>query len=357
MTDTEFLKTEEGRKSRKGALKRARVFCNVLTYTFAGIAVCYFIGLLVAVILLNFRQDEATLYYILTGAFAGGGALFALAAYGMAQIERRAYLRELDFKERCCGENCFYVGEGTIAEFGESELIIRAEEGGKNPIRVPYSEMRFFSLCNRRRPKNRGNWSVALEIPAHYLAKKGKSNPNDPPALVEADGKQRLYETLKSRSLELLGEEPKKTDGKKFTLLKRFRLPNLQKRKRALLFCALGAVLTVLGVVLPLTLDNAVLAVLAAVGLVVLGRALVSFAQAHATLAFYEEGVYFAESGNMKSTFLTWQEIETVTEEEKNSLPVLHVTCVYGSYYFPSVGEAYGWLKERFAEKCGGNHV
>ncbi len=357
MTDTQFLTTEEGKISRKRALKRRRVLGNAVTYAFAGVAVCCFIGLLVAVIMLNFNQDEATLFYILTGAFAGGSALFAACSFAAAQAARKAYLHELDFKERCCGENCFYVGEGTIAQFGETELVIRAEEGGKSPVRVPYAEMRFFSLCNRSRPKNKGNWSVALEIPARYLAKKGKGDPKDPPALVEADGKQRLYDTLQERSLTLLGETPKETDGKKFTLLKRFKLPNLQKRKRALMFSGLGAVLTVLGIVLPLTLDSAPLAVLAAVGLVVLGRALISLSQAHATLAFYEEGVYFAESGNVKSTFLTWEEIETVSEEEKNSIPVLHVKCVYGSYYFPSVADAYAWAKERFAEKCGGKNV
>ena len=99
MTDTQFLTTEEGKISRKRALKRRRVLGNAVTYAFAGVAVCCFIGLLVAVIMLNFNQDEATLFYILTGAFAGGSALFAACSFAAAQAARKAYLHELDFKE------------------------------------------------------------------------------------------------------------------------------------------------------------------------------------------------------------------------------------------------------------------
>lgn len=356
MTDTKFLQNETSKQSRKKAYKRKRVFLSVLTFLVAGLAVACLIGLLVAVILVNFKEENRTLYLILAGAFAGGAALFALAAFGAEKLSTAFAVKELDFRERCDSERSFFVGEGTLAVLDDESLLIHSEEASnKTVIRVPYTVIRFFSVCNRRRPKNKGEWSVVLEIPAHYLAKSGKAKRDDPPALVQADGKERLYRRLEELDLALLGEQPSKNDGKKFTLLKKYKLPNRQKRKRAAFLLALGAILTVAGVLLGIFL-NSTLSVLSALGLFVDGRALWSFFRAQATLAVYQEGVYFAESNGTQSTFLMWTEISEVAREKREQLTVLKVQCLYGAYYFPGVADAYEEItneKNAYTARCG----
>lgn len=341
MTDTEFLQSEALKETRKKAYKRNRVFLSVLTFLGAGLAVACLIGLLAAVILLNIKEDNRTLYLILSGSFLGGAVLFALGAFGMEKLSYALTVKEFDFRERCDGEHSFFVGEGTLAVLNDDGLFIHSEEvSNKSEIRVPYSEVRFFSVCNRRRPKNKGEWSVVLEIPAHYLAKSGKVKRDEPPALVQADGKERFYKRLEELSLPLLGEAPVKNDGKPFTLCKKYKLPNRQKRKRAAFLLALGALLTMGGVFLGIFV-NPTLSIVSALGLFVGGRALGSFLRAQATLGVYQEGVYFAESDGAQSTFLKWQEITDIFREKREHITVLKVQCPYGAYYFPDVADAY----------------
>ena len=359
MTDTEFLQSEQLKISRKKAYKRKRVFFSTLTFVLAGLAIACMIGLLVAVILLNVKEDNGTLYLILTGSFAGGATVFAAAAFGLEKCSSAVSMKELDFRERCDSENSFFVGEGTLAVLNENELFIHAEDASnKTQIRVPYSEVRFFSVCNRRRPKDKGEWSVAIEIPAHYLAKAGKAKKGDPPALVQADGKERLYNRLKELGLELQGEQAYKNSGEKFTLLQKFKLPNRQKRNRAAMFLILGILLTVAGILLGIFV-NSTLSVVSVLGLFIAGKALWSFLQAQAVFSVYREGIYFAESNRAQSTFLKWEEIVSVSREEKNSLSVLKVKCAYGDYHFPDVAGAYEAVttaREQFQNEYGEKH-
>lgn len=357
MTDTEYLQNESLKISRKKAYKRNRVFLSVLTFLGAGLAIACLIGLLVAIILLNIKEDQRTLWLILSGSFLGGAVLFALGAFGIEKLSYALSVKELDFRERCDGEHSFFVGEGTLAVLNEDGMTIHSEEASnKTEIRVPYSEIRFFSVCNRRSTKNRGEWSVVIEIPAHYLAKAGKVKRSDPPALVQADGKERFYKRLEELGLPLLGETPVKNDGKPFTLRKKYKLPNRQKRKRSALLLGLGIVLTVGGVFLGIFV-NPTLSVASALGLFVGGRAFWSFLRAQATLGVYEEGVYFAESDGAQSTFLKWLEITALTREQKDGFSVIKVQCPYGAYHFPDAEGAFEAMTEAFDDfrNGGGN--
>ena len=98
MTDTEFLQNEQLKTSRKRAYKRKRVFFSAATFFLAGLAIACMIGLLVAVILLNVKENNQTLYLILTGSFAGGAAVFAAAAFGLEKLSSAVSMKESDFR-------------------------------------------------------------------------------------------------------------------------------------------------------------------------------------------------------------------------------------------------------------------
>ncbi len=342
---------------KKASYKRRRVFWSVSSVVSGFIAVGALIGVLVAVILMNFNKEDADLYYILTGAFAGGAILFALCAFGCSRLLERATLRETDYRELCDGEDSFFVGEGTLATFTDGALVIHSEEdGNRETVRVPYGEMRFFSVCTRIAPRERGKWRVVLEIPVKYLAKEGKAKKNDPPALVETDGKERLYRCLEKYGLELSGELPprgEEPENTRFRAVKKFSLPNRTKRRRAIMLLGLGVVLAVAGVVVGFLWQISLGCILAFVGLFLAGRGAWAFLRAKAVFAVYREGVYYTDSARTERRFLKAAEIERFVREEKDGMPVLKVRCTYGDYRFPLVQGALEALGEIFPEKCG----
>lgn len=346
-------------EKRKAAYRRKSVFLRAATIALGALAIGCLIGLIVVVIMLNLKKDGLITLYILTGSFTGGALLLACAALGVSRLMERAHLRELDFRERCDSQDSFFVGEGTLATFGESGIVIHDEtDGKKEKIDVPYAEMRFFSVCTRKSPREDGKWSVVLEIPLKYLAKEGKAKKNDPPALVETDGKERLYLCLEKYGRELLGEAPprgeqKRAKGKTFKPVKKFYLPNRAKRKRALAVAALGGALLVAGVLVAVFWQITLGAVLGAVGVLIGGKALFSFLRAKAVFAVYREGIYYSDSAGSERRFLKGEEIGRFSEEEKDGIPLLKACCLYGDYTFPMAKGAREALEEVFPEKCG----
>ena len=133
----DYLKNEKG----KAAHRRTRVFVAVLVYACAFLAIGCLIGIIVAVMILNFGKsaNRETLSYILLGSFAGGAAIFGLAAFFLSKALTAAAARELDFRERCDGEESFFVGEGTLMTFEAEGVRLHDERGSKHePVRVPY---------------------------------------------------------------------------------------------------------------------------------------------------------------------------------------------------------------------------
>lgn len=359
MSEKNYLCDQSSREKHKAALKRTRIFLNTVMFFCAAVAIASLIAMLVVVIMLSVgeRSDEKDgLLTVLACSFASGAALFALLSYLFGRLVQRALYNELDFRERCDGENSFFVGEGTIATFLQSALLIHDELGKKREeIRVPYAEIRLFSVCTRRRPREKGEWSVVIEIPVKYLAKEGKAGKNDPPALVQTDGKERLYACIEKSGLRLLGERPPrgaKREDKKFSRVKQYGLPDAQKRKRALMLSALGVAVIVAGALVGIFFNISLGAVLGVFGIFVAARALFAYVRAKATLAFYKEGMFWRESGRTESSFLKWEEIERVSLTQKDGMPLLKVHCIYGDYHFPAAGGAYGFLEENFPEKC-----
>ena len=338
------------RQEKANALRLAVKAYNAALLAFAVAAVACLVGVLVTVIMLETGGSERNvLLYTLAGCFAGGSILFALGSVLLGRRSNEATLTQRDFEERMHGEACFYVGEGTLAEFAKDALLIRpASDSGKS-IRIPYGEVVFHSVCSRTKPQEKGKWSVVLEMPAHYVMKRGDS----PKALVETDGKERLYRVLEERGLSLCGEQPprgKKRKNVRFTPAAKFLLPDGDRRRRSLLYAALGILLTVGGACMAvfwrdMTLVGAILGVF---GIFIAVRSLIAFSRAKGMLAFFEEGIYWQESGRPESDrfFLKWEQLVCVKWETVNEKRYLAAHCAYGAYHIPDVAGASEYLKE-----------
>ena len=346
----------EAQKKTGAKLTNHRKALSAVAFVVAILAVLCVIGALVSVFVMEFgTEDEAKkiLCTILACSFVGGAVAFALLAYLFTKVSQNALLQELDYRERCDSENSFFIGDGTLATFQEDHLLIHAEEGDKETVSVPYSEMRFFSVCTRHAPREKGEWSVVIEIPAHYLAKKGQSKPNDPPALVQTDAKERLSRCLQAHGLTLLGEERREGKSEKFTPKRKFIFPDRAARKRSLLFAAVGLVLVGGGIGLAFW-QIMIGTLLAVFGVFVITRALTGFRAAKSMLVFYEEGVYWREKRSREnSAFLKWEEIDTVSQTEKEGVALLKLQCAYGAYHFPYAEGMLEYIREAKPEKCG----
>ena len=338
-------------------LRRNRLTASAFTFIFAALAVLSMIGIVIAVLVIELRGGDNTLLYILCGSFGGGAVVFALAGFGFGKLSQHCYSAERDFRERCVSEESFFVGDGTLATFSDALLLHDENTPVKDAeIVVPYSEVRFFSVCTRRAPREKGEWSVVIEIPAHYLKKDKKVEKNAPPALVQTDAKPRLYDLLNRRGFPLLGEEPPKgkIPNKKFKSEKKFIFPVVKKRRRAILFLVLGAVAFGGGIALAFTVSATVGAVGAVFGAFIAGRAVMSFVRAKGLFAFYDEGIWWRDSERTDSIFLKWHEIEKIYPETQDGVPLIVAACAYGNYRFPSPDGAFEYVKETHGELCGG---
>ncbi len=345
--------SEEKRTKKRAALRRLGIAYSVAVVAFALLAILLALGLFVAVVVFEFKGGlQSSLLYILVGSFAGGAVLFALAAFGLNILGRGHRDAELDFCERCDGEESFYVGEGTLVTFEERGVRIHGEREGGREIAVPYSDMRFFSVCTRRQPREKGAWSVVLEIPAHYLARDGRAEKDEKPALVQADAKPRLYETLERRGLALIGER-EGGEEKRFTRLAAFNMPHRSKRRTAILTIVVGGVMAVGGVLVAVFWQPVFGAMLSAIGVMLAARAALTFARAKGTLGVYEEGLFWKDTGRVDSVFLKWEEVEKITVEPNNGFALYRVQCAYGAYHFPAVGGSEELLREKHPEKWG----
>lgn len=353
MKIVEIPQDGDAQNKRKAVYTRNRKATGTLAFITAILAILCMIGLIVCIVLTELGERSAaekTLLYILVGSFAGGAVLFAVAAFLLSKLSQTIYLNELDFRERCDGENSFFVGEGTLATFDDGVLRIHAEAGGKADVLVPYSETRYFSVCSRRAPCEKGEWSVVIEVPSKYLSKNGEES--ETPALIQTDAKDRLYRCLEEKGLTLLGEQRSEGSGKRFTPLKKFNFPDPAARKRALMTLGLGCVLIVAGVLVAVFWQLTAGAILSAFGVFLTVRATFAFLSAKRVLAFYQEGVFWREKNRNDRIFLKWEEIQSITPEEKNGIPLLKAQCAYGAYHFLSADGALECVKEIQPDKA-----
>ena len=348
--------TDEARAALAKRLRRSLTAANFSAFLVAVVAILCLVGVLVCVIMLEVGErtvDEEWLLYLLTGIFAGATVVFALIAFFLGKLSQSLTASEADYRERCCGEACFFVGDGTIARFDDDCLRICAEGRpvDEKTIAIPYSEVRFFSVCSRMKPAEKGTWSVILQVPAHYVAKEGKTGKGAPAVLIQAEGKERLYRRLEALSLSLSGEPPlrgARPEAKKYTRRIRFVLPDRSRRKRAVLTIVFGALLVAGGIVAAILWDAAIGAVIAVFGALVTGRSVYAFVTARGLVGIYDEGIYWCESDRAASErfFLKWDEIVRIALETYDEKRFLALICEYGTYHIPDVAGAYEYCRK-----------
>ncbi len=347
MSEIQVSKIPEEREKTEKKLSKKYTFFTVSSFIAAILVILFMIGFVVVVFLFEFGKTSMTLSLILMGVLAAMSVIGAFGADFFLRASKRAENDRLDYLERCDSPFSFFVGEGTLATFEESGLYLHTAEKGKREI-VPYSRMRFFSVCTRTAPREKGEWSVVMEIPACYVMKAEKLSKDAQPILAQTDAKPRLYEALKTRGLTLLGELPQEEEKKKFTVEKKFYLPDRKQRKRALLFLILGAALICASIPVGIVWNATVGAILAVFGLFLAGRFTYTYLRAKSLFAVYHEGIFWRASGKPDSLFLKWEEIERISSEEVDTVSV---SCAYGAYRFPKVDGALEYLAETHPEK------
>ena len=318
------------------------------------LAVLCLIGIIVTLVLIGLNRFNPFILGGMSGGFVLGAAIFGgLGFLCYRRIEKLA-AEELDALELEDGEHSFYVGEGTLATFERGELRIHSGEGAKGRrVIVPYGSIKFYSVCTRRAPCERGEWSVVMEIPAHYLAKGGKPRLSDPPALIQTDGKKRLYDTMKEFGLPLIGEQPKEeVEEKKFERVTKFTLADTQKRNRALILILVGLLFIVGGIPAAILWEPTIGAVISVIGLYLFIRALVAYVRAKAEFSIYQEGIFYSEPSGIDNAFLKWEEFSEILIFEQGEKQYLRVQCAYGAYDFPMFQGVIEYFVEHYPEKC-----
>ena len=333
--------TKEKRLARAKRLQRSNAAIGGLSFAVAILAVLSLAGALVCMIVEEWKGGVPL--GLLLG-FCGGalGGALAGALLGYLAMARRKTVE--DYLERMDSEESFFVGDGTFATFREDGLDIHSE---KRSVRIPYGELRAFSVCTRKSPRESGEWSIVLEIPSSYLSQEESGV-----SLVQADDKPRLRAVLARRGIAVLGEP---SDGKKgkFKCEKAFYLPNKQKRAGAVFWTVLGALVAVGGVFVGIFWNAAAGGIMGALGVFLLARGIYAFIGARALFAIYEEGIYWRGS-QTERVFLKWEEIVRVAAEEKNGFPLLFVQCECGGYRFPRPQGALEAIAEKHPEKSAG---
>lgn len=333
--------------------KRRKV-ANLCGWVCSILAILSVIGAIVLLVMLAFLTENVMLFALLALGAIVLAAVCGFGAFGFFRLSMNREKIQRDYLERADSEDSFFVGEDTLATFTENALKLHLTGGKKEKIvSVPYGELRFFSVCIRHAAKETGEWCVVLEIPAKYLRKGGKTKSGEPPVLVQTEGKQRLYDCLEKYNLPLLGEVRAQSEKSvRYTLQKRFILPDYAARRHKLLFAALGFVVAAVGVTLCFVVrDWLVVGVsVAAVGVYLAIHSAYGAYRARTVLALYREGIYWRQKTLAESTFLKWDEIESVAlqQGEEN---VLRLGCAYGEYGFPAPNGAYEWIAETFPDK------
>lgn len=347
---------------------RKKIF-NGLGWVLIVTAFALLVGIVVCLIMLGIGNAEGqneVLLYILAGSFLAGAVVLGCLGYLCTRYTEKLEKRRLDAWEREDGENSFSVGEGTLATF-RGALVIHREKGekGARSVRIPYAEIRAYSVCLRRRAEEKGEWCVVFEVPVKYLTKKGAKTDGREKACLVTDGKERLYRCLKAEGFSLEGETPpawltgeegdfadkENSKGNK-SFQKRLEAKLLRRggRRNTLLLLLGGGALAVAGILTAVLASVQVGAILITVGAYLLIQSAVFLVRRRTYLAVYDEGIYYRAETQFDSVFLKWEEIESIVSNEDG----LHITCPVTAYRFPPQAAIYACCAERHPEKCGG---
>ncbi len=333
-------------KSKELRLRRKRKTAFAVSWTSVGLLVICVAGLLVSFVLYGLARtnEHDRLYVSLIGGFAAGIAAFGLIGVGCMKLASKWLFEERDEAERAISEDSFFAGEGTVATFRDAGMVL---EAGSVAVTVPYPELRAFAVCTRTRPREKGEWSVAIEIPAKYLSK--KKTKNEPPVYAQFDYKPRLLDRLAFRGIAVGGEKKGKGKGR-FRRLETFALPDRRKRRNALLTALVGAAVAAVGVGLAFTSLSTLSAVMVALGLLVAARSTVRFVQSKFLLAVYREGIFKREENGL-GAFYKWEELVSVTRVAKDGEQSIRLDFGYGELLCPEADGFYDFVARNYPQK------
>lgn len=335
---------------------------NGFFWTFSVLSVACVVGFLFTVIMLGLGKGDVLIMGLLTAGFIVFAAIFAACAYPCYLQSDRYAVLEIDALEREDDVNSFFVGEGTLATFRQEDLFLHggqadkdAEEDAdgdfepvkkKRDLAIPYYDIKFFSVCTRRAPKEGGRWSVVMQIPARYFNKGAVRDAQ--PLLVQVEGKPRLYRRLDELGIELSGEpvpkgvkeenaEPQKAkkEENKYTRLQKFVLPDQKRKNKALILVAFGILFLIGGTIAVAFKEISVGSVILLLGVYIVVRALIAFFRARALFFLYQEGVFYSEPTGVDSVFLKWEEFSSIKPVVRDGKDRMRAQCPYGAYDFP----------------------
>lgn len=335
-------------------VQRQRKVLNVFLTSIMILSFLCLSGFIVTIFLLGTGKGGEQLVMILCLSFFAGGCAFGILGLLLFRRGDRLATEELDLLEREDGPYSFFVGEGTLATFEDENLRIHSRDGEKKDIVVPYYDLKFYSICSRRLPKEQGVFSVVIGIPSRYF--NNNAARDLPIVLIQTDGKDRLYDRLKELGLTLIGEKyTKEFSSQKFTREQKFEFWHPVRMRKALILMGIGALVLIGGIIAMIfwkgnTAPGSIMIVLGAYCGI---RGTIALIRSKAILGLYREGIYYRDPENVNSVFLKWEEFSSVRITEKDGRKFLACTCPYGDYDLPYFEGAYQAIIKKYPAKAG----
>lgn len=335
---------------------RRRKTAEALSWIFIILAILSLVAIIVCLVMIGFQSDGEKILNITSLSGLGGILLFGGLGYFLYNRTDLLLKRENDAVERADSPDSFLIGNGTLATFRNDVMTVHrvgAPQKGDKLIHIPLGEVKAYSVCSRRRPREKGEWSVVFEVPAHFLARDEYKTEEGEKVFIQTDAKQRLYESLSAHGVPLLGEQQgDRAKNKKFTRVFRSVKPDVEKRRKALFMMLACLVALGGGVAIAFLLSSTVGTILAVFGVYFGTHAIFKFTKSKSRFSVYEEGIYWEEASSVNNIFLKWEEIERIELHEEN-IPVIQIKCVCGAYHLPALGGFYEELVRLHGEKCG----
>ncbi len=162
------------------SVRRKKRAARALTWVSAAVIIACMAGLIVGLILMgtgNGNTARENLFLIIGGCCLAVLLIAALASVGFYRLSEKYESQETDLRERACSENSFFAGDDLLATFGADGVRFHAAPDARGKIsrevRVPYKDMKIYSIINRRSPRAKGESVVLLEIPTRFFPKGG----------------------------------------------------------------------------------------------------------------------------------------------------------------------------------------
>ncbi len=336
--------------------KRRGKITRVFSWVCIALLLISFIGLIVCILMAEGSPAGSQRAVVCWGVAFGCLGVIALSIAGALLLFRlgdKFAREEADARERAISDESFFIGEKMLATFEADCLRLHGESEADRlrEVRVPYRDVRFFDVTLRRSPRDKGEKSVVLEIPARYT--QAKAEKNAPPSLVSMERKERLFAAIEAHSLTLVQTDDNATLPPPERLFA-VKLPN-RKGSGKVISLVLGIALTVAGVLLAIFGGNAsnVGYLLATFGVLVGGKGVIALARGGGAFVVYRDGVLWKEENRYEQNYLRWSEISGFSRVEHEKQPFVKFDCAYGSYYYPDIQNLYERLVEQFPEKKG----